>query len=71
MSFAIKQHEVVALIGPNGAGKTSVFNCVCGFYHPQEGQILWQGQDITSFKPHQIARLGLAEPSKISNSLEP
>ena len=59
VSFALGDSEVVALIGPNGAGKTSIFNCICGFYEPQEGEIKWQGKSIRSATPHQLARLGV------------
>jgi branched-chain amino acid transport system ATP-binding protein len=59
VSFALRPGEVAALIGPNGAGKTSVFNCICGFYKPQEGTIRWRGEAITGLPPHRIARLGV------------
>lgn len=59
LSFSLQDKEVVALIGPNGAGKTSIFNCICGFYKPHEGDILWKGQSILGKKPHQLARLGI------------
>src|SRR5690554_2427691 len=52
--------EVIAVIGPNGAGKTSLFNCLCGFYRPQEGRIRLRGRDVTGRPPHLMARLGLA-----------
>jgi branched-chain amino acid transport system ATP-binding protein len=60
VSFAVSRGEAVALIGPNGAGKTSVFNCICGLYRPQEGDIVWQGKEISRLHPPQIARLGIA-----------
>ena len=59
VSFALGQGEVAALIGPNGAGKTSIFNCICGFYEPQEGSITWKDQAIKGLSPHRIARLGV------------
>ena len=34
---------IVSLIGPNGAGKTSLFNCITGFYKPQQGRIAFDG----------------------------
>jgi branched-chain amino acid transport system ATP-binding protein len=60
VGFALQEGEVAALIGPNGAGKTSVFNCICGFYTPQEGAIRWRGESVLGLKPHRIARLGVA-----------
>jgi branched-chain amino acid transport system ATP-binding protein len=52
--------EILAIIGPNGAGKTCLLNCLSGFYHPQKGQVFFRNQDITHFKPHQRAKLGVA-----------
>lgn len=48
------------MIGPNGAGKTTVFNVITGVYVPTEGRIIFNGVDITPFKPHQITHLGIA-----------
>jgi branched-chain amino acid transport system ATP-binding protein len=59
VSFTVHAGEVVALIGPNGAGKTSIFNCICGFYRPQEGRITWHDRDILGQPPHRIARYGI------------
>jgi len=56
----IDQSEILAIIGPNGAGKTCLLNCLNGFYHPQKGEIFFGGRDITHFKPHERARLGVA-----------
>ncbi len=60
VSVDIKSGEILSIIGPNGAGKTSFFNCINGFYHPYQGQILYQGRDLTRLKPHKIAALGIA-----------
>jgi len=60
VSFTARSGELLALIGPNGAGKTSVLNCICGLYRPSQGEVLFEGRDITSEKPHTIARLGIA-----------
>ena len=60
VSFAIHPGESVALIGPNGAGKTSLFNCLTALYRPQQGQVLFEGQNISKLSPDKIARLGIA-----------
>ena len=60
VSFATRGSELLCLIGPNGAGKTSVLNCICGIYKPTQGRITFDGHDLTTLPPHQIARLGLA-----------
>ncbi|PIP46199.1 MAG: ABC transporter ATP-binding protein [Deltaproteobacteria bacterium CG_4_8_14_3_um_filter_51_11] len=56
----VNAEEVLAVIGPNGAGKTSLFNCINGFYHPYEGEIIYEGKDLTRLKPHKIAEMGIA-----------
>ena len=60
VSFPIYSGTIQAIIGPNGAGKTSLLNCISGLYKPQEGRILFNGQDLVRLAPHQIARLGIA-----------
>ena len=60
VSFVMKPGEVVAVIGPNVAGKTSLFNCLSGFYRPQQGRISMDGRDVTGLPAHAMARLGLA-----------
>ncbi len=60
VSLEVEEGELVALIGPNGAGKTSLFNCISGIYHPQDGQLNFGGNSIRGASPHQIASLGIA-----------
>lgn len=60
VSLSLEEGEVAAVIGPNGAGKTSLFNCISGLYQPQEGQILFGGQNLRGMQPHNIAALGVA-----------
>lgn len=60
ISFSVRPGEILAIIGPNGAGKTSLVNSITGFYHPQQGSIIFQGQDITAKPPYQRAKLGIS-----------
>jgi len=55
----IRQGEIFAIIGPNGAGKTSFFNCINGFYRPQEGSIYFEGREITHLPSYRRAELGI------------
>ncbi|MCY4009637.1 MAG: ABC transporter ATP-binding protein [Anaerolineaceae bacterium] len=60
VSFDVAAGEILAIIGPNGAGKTSLINSINGFYRPQQGQILYEGYDISDVPPYQRARLGIS-----------
>jgi ABC-type branched-subunit amino acid transport system ATPase component len=51
--------EVHGLIGPNGAGKTTLFNVITGLQRPTQGSVLLREQDVTRYRPHARARLGL------------
>jgi branched-chain amino acid transport system ATP-binding protein len=65
LSFALNEGEVVALIGPNGAGKTTLVNLLTGVHRPTSGRIRFRGVDVTSQKPYQAARRGLARTFQI------
>ena len=68
-SFTMNDGEILFVIGPNGAGKTTVFNLISGFLHPDEGSILFAGQDISRLAPHQTARLGIGRTFQIVKPL--
>lgn len=55
----VKERSIHSIIGPNGAGKTTFFNCIMGFYRPEEGVILFQGQPLNGRSPDQVTRLGI------------
>jgi branched-chain amino acid transport system ATP-binding protein len=60
VGLEIRKGEIFAIIGPNGAGKTSIFNCISGLYHPDRGQILYNGKEISRMSPCRRAQLGIA-----------
>ena len=60
MSLAIPRGSIVGVIGPNGAGKTTLFNVLSGFYTPQEGQVIFEKQNIKGLAPNRVCRLGIA-----------
>ncbi|KAF0819889.1 ABC transporter, ATP-binding protein 1 (cluster 4, leucine/isoleucine/valine/benzoate) [Bacillus sp. ZZV12-4809] len=60
VSYEVQEGEIFSLIGPNGAGKTSMLNCISGLYKPSSGSIYFKGEDITRFKPHKRAGMGIA-----------
>ena len=58
--FAVPEGGIVSLIGPNGAGKTTFFNCITGFYRPEEGDIVFCDRFLNEMRPDQITALGIA-----------
>lgn len=60
VNLEVRRGEILAIIGPNGAGKTCILNCINNFYHPDEGKILFKGQDITGWPGDKIAGIGIA-----------
>jgi branched-chain amino acid transport system ATP-binding protein len=60
VSFDVQESEIFSIIGPNGAGKTTIFNLISRIYDATEGQLSFQGKDITRVPPHFIAGLGIA-----------
>jgi ABC-type branched-subunit amino acid transport system ATPase component len=60
VDFYIKKGEVVGLIGPNGSGKTTFFNLITGIYKPDQGRILFEGENTIGEKPYKITRRGIA-----------
>ena len=60
LDVEIQEKSIHSIIGPNGAGKTTFFNCVTGFYRPEEGEILLNSHSLVGLMPDQIVRLGIA-----------
>ena len=65
ISFTMEKGELLGLIGPNGAGKTTLFNCISGLYPVSAGQIIFEDENITELKAHEIARRGLARTFQV------
>ena len=59
ISLEVTQGQVVGLLGPNGAGKTTAFYMIAGVQRPEEGTVLLDGQNITSYPMHKRAKAGL------------
>lgn len=60
VDLSVAPGEMIGLIGPNGAGKTTLFNAITGVVNKSEGSILFDGKDLTRYKPNQIAHLGIS-----------
>ena len=59
VSLYLRSGEVVALLGPNGSGKTTTFYAIAGLIASDGGQVVLDGQDISSLPMYRRARLGL------------
>ena len=60
ITFDVAQGELVGIIGPNGAGKSTLFECISGFYAPDEGEIEFEGARVTGLSPDRVCRRGVA-----------
>jgi branched-chain amino acid transport system ATP-binding protein len=60
VSFNVKKGHIQAIIGPNGAGKTCILNCICRFYQPYRGRVVFEGKDVSKVATHRVAALGIA-----------
>ena len=69
VSFSIDRGTVTGLIGPNGAGKSTTFNLISGVIAPDAGRVVFEGEDITPLRPHQVADRGLVRTFQITREL--
>lgn len=60
VSFSVQKHEIFGLIGPNGAGKTTLFNLITCLLPPSSGQLIYQGEEVSQLRPHEIASKGIS-----------
>ncbi len=65
--LTVNAGDLVAVIGPNGAGKTTLFNLITGHLKPDDGRIVFKGEDIARLPAHQICRKGIARSFQIAN----
>jgi branched-chain amino acid transport system ATP-binding protein len=66
-SLRVARGSITGLIGPNGAGKSTLFNLVAGNIAPDSGRIIFDGQDVTGLKPHQLFHRGMLRTFQIAH----
>jgi len=59
VAIRVERGEIVAIVGSNGAGKTTILNAVMGVVK-KSGKVLFENADITNFRTHEIANLGIS-----------
>lgn len=59
ISLEVNEGEIVTLIGSNGAGKSTTLRTISGMIHPREGQVIFDGKDISKMESHNIVLAGL------------
>jgi branched-chain amino acid transport system ATP-binding protein len=69
VTFDLPEGQILGLIGPNGAGKTTLFNTINGVYKPEQGRIIFRGQEVTGKKPYHLANMGMARTHQIVRPL--
>jgi len=60
VELEVSEQSIASIIGPNGAGKTTFFNCITGFYVPEEGTLTFDGYVLNGRRPDQVATLGIS-----------
>ena len=65
LSLDFQEGRTTAIIGPNGAGKTTLINMLSGVLRPTSGQVLLDGEDITTLRPDQRTRKGIGRSFQI------
>ena len=66
VALQVPEGGIVALIGPNGAGKTTTFAMVAGFIRPDAGRVVFDGSDVTGWRPDRIAARGMVRTFQIT-----
>jgi len=66
-TLEVSRGEIVAVIGPNGAGKTTLFNLVTGILKPDEGQVIFKGEEITGLPAYKTCKKGITRSFQVVN----
>jgi branched-chain amino acid transport system ATP-binding protein len=66
-NLEVEKGEIVAVIGPNGAGKTTLFNLITGVLKPENGKVLFKGEDITGLPSYEVCKKGISRSFQVVN----
>jgi len=69
-TLQVQEGSITGLIGPNGAGKTTLFNIITGFYKPDRGSIVFQGENIEGLPPDKIFHKKMFRTFQITREFE-
>jgi branched-chain amino acid transport system ATP-binding protein len=67
VDLSIEAGEFRSVIGPNGAGKTTLFNCITGALRASEGEVIFDGEDVTDLPSYERVRRGIGRSFQITN----
>ena len=70
VDYALHANEVAGIIGSNGAGKTTFFNLLTGYFKPDEGRILYEGEDVTRLTPQQRVSRGMMRTFQLTSTFD-
>jgi len=70
VNYSLRENEVAGIVGSNGAGKTTFFNLLTGYYPPDEGTILYRGEDVTHASPLTRITLGMMRTFQLTSTFD-
>ena len=70
VDYSLHEHEVAGIIGSNGAGKTTFFNLLTGYFPPDEGTILYKGDDVTRVTPQERVAKGMMRTFQLTSTFD-
>jgi ABC-type branched-subunit amino acid transport system ATPase component len=70
VDYQLYENEVAGILGSNGAGKTTFFNLLTGYFMPDEGRILYKGQDVTYMTPQERVSLGMMRTFQLTSTFD-